>query len=97
MKVAWRIVLLVALVCGSGCHIFRAIDKRSCHEVHPYQRSQSVPPLIIPPGVDPPDTASALRLPQLKEPAPPPRGPKDPCLDEPPSFKVPQTPRVPQA
>jgi uncharacterized lipoprotein len=97
MKAAWRIVLLVPLMCATGCHIMRAIDKRTCHETQPYMRSKSVPSLIIPAGVDAPDTTSALRLPQLKEPEPPPRGPKAPCLDEPPPFKVPQSPRVPQA
>jgi len=38
-----------------------------------------------------PDTANALKLPALNEPPPPPRKSKDPCLDEPPSFKVPKS------
>ncbi len=56
----------------------------------------SVPPLKIPPGLDAPDTTSALRLPALNEPPPPARGRKDPCLDDPPSFKI-TKPAAPQA
>ena len=97
MKAAWRILLLVALVCASGCHIIRAIDEKACHDPQPYMKSQSVPPLTVPAGLDAPDTTNALRLPPLKEPAPPPRGRKEPCLDEPPPFKVAQPPRLPQA
>jgi len=52
---------------------------------------------VVPPGLDAPDTTNALRLPVLNEPAPPPRGAKQPCLDEPPPFKVPQPARTPQA
>jgi hypothetical protein len=49
--------------------------------------AKSVPPLKIPQGLDAPDTASALKLPTLNEPLAP-RSKKDPCLDEPPSFKL---------
>lgn len=49
--------------------------------------ARSVPPLKIPPGLNAPDTASALKLPTLNEPVAP-RSKKDPCLDEPPSFKL---------
>jgi len=101
MKAPWRIVLLLLaplVMCASGCHIVRAISKRECHEPQPYMKSMSVAPLQIPPGLDAPDTTNALRLPVLNEPAPPPRRKGDPCLDEPPSFKVQrQPPRTPQA
>jgi uncharacterized lipoprotein len=98
MRIGWGVMALTALLLTqSGCRVVRAIDKRECHEVQPYMRSGSVPALKIPAGLDAPDTTNALRLPALNEPAPPPRGPKDPCLDEPPPFKVPQTPRAPQA
>jgi hypothetical protein len=56
--------------------------------------AKSVPPLKIPQGLDAPDTASALKLPTLNEPVAP-RSKKDPCLDEPPSFKL--TKPAPQA
>jgi hypothetical protein len=47
--------------------------------------------------MDAPDTTSALRLPAINEPAPPPRKGRDPCLDEPPPFKVKQPAKAPQA
>jgi uncharacterized lipoprotein len=98
MKPGWRILLLVPLLlAGSACHPFRAISKKACHDPQPYMKSTSVPPLVIPPGLASPDTTNALRLPQLNEPEPPRRSNNAPCLDEPPSFKVPQPARTPQA
>ena len=94
MKVRWGILLLVVLLGASGC---RSIRNKSCHKPQPYTKATSVPPLIIPSGLDAPDTTNALRLPQLNEPGPPPRTGKQPCLDEPPSFKVSQPARAPQA
>jgi hypothetical protein len=60
-------------------------------------KQRSVEPLKIPTGLDAPDTTNALRLPQLNEPAPPPRRGKVPCLDAPPPFKVQQAARTPSA
>jgi len=94
MKAGRGILLLALLLVVSGCAMFRS---KSCHETQPYTKAKSVPPLTIPAGLDAPDTTNALRLPALNEPAPPPRAGKQPCLDEPPSFKAPQTPRTPQA
>ena len=89
-------VLLLPLV--SGCHFFRSASAKACHGPQPYQQAKSVPPLKIPPGMDAPDTTNALRLPTLSEPPPPPRKGKDPCLDEPPPFKVTQpATKTPQA
>jgi len=94
MKVGGGIPWL-ALLCGvSGCAM---LHNKSCHEVQPYMKAKTVPPLTIPAGLDAPETTNALRLPTLNEPAPPPRTGKQPCLDEPPPFKVPQTTRTPQA
>jgi uncharacterized lipoprotein len=94
-KAGWRVCLLVPLVVGAGgC---RSWSAKTCHEVQPYTKASSVPPLVIPAGLDAPDTTNALRLPQLTEPAPPPRTGKQPCLDEPPSFKVTQPAHTPQA
>jgi uncharacterized lipoprotein len=98
MKSAWRIAPLgLALLAASGCHWVRSFGARSCHAPQTYLKAQSVAPLKIPAGLDPPDTTNALRLPQLNEPAPPPRRGKQPCLDEPPPFKVQQSSRTPQA
>ncbi len=85
-------VLLVAL---GGCKTLRGVN--SCRKAQPYQSARTGAPLKIPAGVDAPDTASLLKLPVLNEPAPPRRGPKDPCLDQPPPFKVPKAASAPQA
>lgn len=97
MRARRRFLLLLALpLLVSGCHSFRGVSSQSCRESRVYMQARGVAPLKIPPGLDAPDTSSALRLPELKEPPPPPHGSKEPCLDSPPSFKV-QQPRVPQA
>ena len=89
--IVWLAPLLLAL---SACHALRA---KSCHGAQPYMGAKSVAPLKIPAGLDSPETGNALRIPALNEPAPPARKGKDPCLDEPPAFKVRQAAPPPQA
>lgn len=75
----------------SGCKTFHHLTHDdSCNKPQPYQRAGSIPPLAIPEGLDTPNTSHALDVPKLDEPAPPPRGPSDPCLSAPPPFNVPQ-------
>jgi uncharacterized lipoprotein len=90
---AFSVLLLLA-----GCHPFRWLGKigGSCHDKKAYMTAKSVQPLQVPAGLDAADTSSALKIPRLNEPAPPPRGEKDPCLDEPPPFVTPKT-SIPQA
>jgi len=92
-------LILGISVALAGCHPIRAFRSRelSCHRKQPYMAATSVAPLKIPPGLDTPDTTNALHIPPLNEPAPPPRKGKQPCLDEPPSFKLPPKPVAPQA
>jgi uncharacterized lipoprotein len=90
------LLLLLSPLVG-GCHFFRSASAKACHSPQPYQKAQSVPPLKIPSGLDAPDTTNALHLPTLKEPGPPPRSGKQPCLDEPPPYKVTQPSKTPQA
>jgi uncharacterized lipoprotein len=98
MKSVWRIVTIATwLLALSGCHLVRAISTSACNDTHGYMKQHSVDPLKIPTGLDAPDTTNALRLPQLNEPAPPPRRGKTACLDAPPPFKVPQPARAPAA
>jgi uncharacterized lipoprotein len=100
MKVVLKLGMILAMcVALTGClHPIRALKARaySCHNKQAYMASTSIAPLKIPPGLDQPDTTNALRIPDLKEPAPPPRKGHDPCLDEPPPFKV-AKPAAPQA
>ena len=77
----------------SACHPFRHFTY-ACHKEQVYMRASSIPSLKIPAGLDPPDTTNALHLPPLTEPAPPRRTGRQPCLDEPPPFKVAKPPQA---
>jgi hypothetical protein len=77
----------------SGCHTLHAFTHGCENDTDGYKQAGSIAPLRVPPGIDPPDTKSALQIPALNEPPLPPRGPKDPCLDEPPKFTEPKGPR----
>lgn len=89
------ILLAASLVLG-GC---RALGgSASCRKPQLYEQAQDLPALRIPAGLDAPDTRGALRIPALNEPETP-RGPDDPCLDEPPQFSnaPPAAPAAPAA
>ncbi|HEY2682484.1 MAG TPA: hypothetical protein VGI93_03165 [Steroidobacteraceae bacterium] len=80
-------LLMAALcVCLSGCHMLARFHS-DCHHAQDYQRANSVSPLIVPEGMDKPNTQGALVIPTV-ELAPPPPGPKDACLDQPPRYKA---------
>jgi uncharacterized lipoprotein len=93
-----QIGFLVALTGLAGCHPLQRLRDAggSCHDVKPYMKAGSVASLKIPPGLDTPDSTNALHIPVLNTPAMPPRKKTDPCLDEPPPFKIPK-PAPPQA
>jgi uncharacterized lipoprotein len=95
MRFVRRIVLLVLLLPLVGGCFLRGASTKACHSPQNYQKAQTVPPLKIPAGLDAPDTTNALRLPTLKEPAAPPRSGKQPCLDEPPPYKVTKPAKTP--
>ena len=84
----WRISigLAVSMLLG-GCHgnPFKATSA-SCHKAQEYQRAGSVATLKVPEGADAPNVQGALVIPTV-EVAPPPPGPSDACLDEPPRYK----------
>ncbi len=100
MKHPWvKTVLPLALVCAGalllgGCRSWRG---NACNKPQPYQSAKTGAPLKIPDGLDAPEMTNTMKLPTLNEPAPPPRKTKDPCLDEPPPFKVPKAAAPPQA
>ena len=77
--------LLVLAGCG---RLFKA----SCGRPGDYAGAVNNEPLKIPPGLDGPDTRSALPIPPLAEPERP-RKADDPCLDAPPKYAVPKETR----
>jgi uncharacterized lipoprotein len=98
MKMLKGLSCLTLLLGLGGCHLLHnKLSYNTCNERQPYEKERSVAPLKIPSGLDSPDTTNALHLPQLNEPAPPPRARTAPCLDEPPSFKVAVQKPAPQA
>ncbi len=81
-----RVLLVIAATAlTSGCHLFTKL-RVDCHTPQEYQRARQMPPLKVPPGLDSPNTQSALVIPTVDL-APPPPGPKDTCLDVPPKYK----------
>ncbi|HTB66087.1 MAG TPA: hypothetical protein VK727_07655 [Steroidobacteraceae bacterium] len=90
-------VLVAAASSLSGCHLWHSAYHSCSDTSDSYLKATSVPVLRAPVGIEPPDTKSGLQIPALNEPPLPPRGPKDPCLDEAPKFSEPRTPRPPPA
>jgi hypothetical protein len=76
-----------------GCRSIHHLTQSCNKDTDRYMQATTVAPIKVPVGVDAPDTRSALQIPVLNEPAPPPRGPNDPCLDAPPKFSEPKGPR----
>ncbi|MDE1922980.1 MAG: hypothetical protein KGL92_07350 [Gammaproteobacteria bacterium] len=74
-------VCLAALT--GGCHALR----ENCNAVQEYQVAREAPPLRVPVGMDSPDVEDVLVIPAAPAVAPPPRGPKDACLDAPPKYR----------
>jgi uncharacterized lipoprotein len=75
----------LAVASLSGCHLLSSLQP-NCHRPQEYQRAREVPPLIVPEGLDKPNTSGALTIPTVGL-APPPPGPKDVCLDIPPRYQ----------
>jgi uncharacterized lipoprotein len=78
------IVFMAAAALLCGCGLFHTPD---CHGKQEYQRAAQRPPLIVPQGLDAPNTQGALVIPTV-ELTPPPPGAKDACLDVPPRYKA---------
>jgi uncharacterized lipoprotein len=85
----WVTVLLATAVLA-GCKT----SGGGCGKPPEYTNSDSVPPLQVPAGMDAPNTRGALRIPELETPERP-RGPEEPCLDQPPKY-VPHAKPAPQ-
>ncbi|HEX3846161.1 MAG TPA: hypothetical protein VHV81_02170 [Steroidobacteraceae bacterium] len=69
-----------------GCHLLHGFEP-NCHKPQEYQRAGEVAPLIVPAGLDNPNTKESLVVPKADAASAPPPGPKDACLDVPPKYK----------
>jgi uncharacterized lipoprotein len=74
------IVLAVLAASVGGCKSFSA-----CSAPSGDGNDETIPPLEVPAGLEPPDTRNALKIPELSEPERP-RTSADGCLEEPPSY-----------
>lgn len=80
------LLILATIAAISGCHPFSRLHA-DCHRPQEYLKAQQNTPLIVPEGLDTPNTKDALVIPTV-EVTPPPPGPKDVCLDVPPRYKA---------
>ncbi|HWL63902.1 MAG TPA: hypothetical protein VNQ32_13995 [Steroidobacteraceae bacterium] len=83
---------VVALLLASGCS---TVVGGACHKVQPHQTAGNLPPLKMPAGLDGPDTAEALAIPEINQPELP-LDPDGPCLDAPPAITAPPLPATPE-
>ncbi len=74
-----RVAALMLAATLAGCRSF------SCDAPPSHGSDETIPPLEVPAGMDPPDTRNALKIPELTEPERP-RTEAEGCLDEPPSY-----------
>jgi uncharacterized lipoprotein len=91
MSIARATLLALTAILLCGCkympwHPFQHLSSLDCHKRQDYQHARQLPPIKVPPGLDAPNTQSALSIPPVDE-APPAPGPHDPCLDLPPKYK----------
>ena len=77
MRVISAAVVILA-ASAAGCRTY------SC-DAPPSGTGDTIPPLEVPAGLEPPDTRNALKIPELAEPEAP-RTEADGCLDAPPSY-----------
>ena len=87
-KPAIFLASVLALALLSGCKSKETSCKQDNKD---YVGAQELPPLKAPPGLEPPDTRNALKIPPLDTPERP-RGKNEACLDVPPPFANPKGP-----
>lgn len=78
-------IFFAAAMSLSGCHVVSRLNP-DCHVRQEYQQARQVEPLKVPEGLDSPNIQGALVIPSVGL-SPPPPGPKDACLDQPPRYK----------
>ena len=85
MSFARIVIFLGASTLLCGCHIMSRLNP-DCHTKQEYQSAVQAPSLIVPEGLDSPNTQGALVIPTVELAPPPPRS-KEACLDLPPQYK----------
>ena len=85
MTIRRTLLFVCVTALTGGCHMLR----QNCNAVQEYQVARVAPPLRVPVGMDSPDVEDVLVIPAAAAAtvAPPPRGPKDACLDAPPKYR----------
>jgi hypothetical protein len=81
-----------ALLLASGCS---TVVGGACHKTQPHQTAGNLPPLKMPSGLDGPNTAGSMKIPEVAEPELP-LDPDGPCLDAPPAITAPPLPATPE-
>lgn len=85
--------VVAAMLLLSGCTMFHSNDpnkKVKCTEPAVTRDNVNRPPLKVPDGMAPPNTAGAVQIPTLTEPEKP-RADTDPCLSSPPDYGSPDS------
>jgi len=84
MPTSFRIVLVLACVLAAiGCN--RGYKPKACEKPREYHSQVSIDPVRVPEGLDAPDPANSVQIPELSGDRE--RLPKDsPCLEEPPDY-----------
>ena len=88
MRISTLLIVCCLAALASGCRSHSTTCKQDNKD---YVGAPELLPLKAPPGLDPPDTRNALRLPPLDTPERP-RGKNEACLDAPPPFANPKGP-----
>jgi uncharacterized lipoprotein len=92
------VACVLAMLVTAGCNPFRrhSAANEVCKEPDAYASAKEGKTLIIPAGLESPDTRNALRVPDLSTAEPPARKKGEGCLDEPPSYTIPK-PKQPES
>lgn len=80
MRLSILVVAMALVAAGCGA-IAPAYDR--CDKPAPYANAEEAPPLVVPEGVEAPNTRNALRIPEITAVEKPLDGR---CVDTPPSF-----------
>jgi len=86
MRIYSLLIVCCVAALAAGCKSHGTTCKQDNKD---YVGAKEMPPLKAPPGLEPPDTRNALKIPPLDAPERP-RGKNEACLDVPPPFATPK-------